>query len=772
MQRNLIYLLYWTLQVLAFPFLLLYLALRIARNASYARRVTERFGFLPRTFRQTTPGAVWLHAVSVGEAITALALLRRLRAELPSTPLFVSCTTLAGRAMAEEKLRGIADGVFYAPIDYRFAVRRVLRTLQPALVIVMETEIWPNLYRETKRSGAGLLVVNGRISDKALPKYKRFAWFFRAALSCPDAILAQDETAAARYRALGAPDAVAAGNLKYDFDPATARLPRALAGFLEHSGASYVWVAASTMPPAFEGDVDEDDAVIEAFQSLRAEFPRLLLVLVPRRPERFDPAALKLESAGVPFLRRSQLREDDKPALPGVLLLDSIGELSALFGHATLVFMGGSLAHRGGHNVLEPAAHGAPVITGPHNENFAEIAESFRAGGGLAQITDAARLAETVAGLLRDAEFRAAVGERAKKLAALRRGATDHAARTAFTLLDEALPRPIPSLPARIAAAPARAAWRAGVAIDRSLRSVKWEAPGVCAVSVGNLAMGGTGKTPFTIALARALRAQGLQPAVLMRGYRRRDASQVLALAPGEQRPITQTGEEARLILDAGDAWVGIGADRMKAWWAVSRKARIDVVLLDDGFQHWPMRRDLDIVLIDALDPLRGGLFPRGRLREEFSALSRAGAVVITRAQPGRAYAGLRREIARHTAAPIFLARVEPLPVELPQGRAGAFCGLGNPESFRATLRALAADPVFFESFPDHHRYDAGEIRSLRARADFLLTTTKDLANIDPDVARECRVIAIPIEMRIEDLEELLALITRCLRAKAEPASR
>jgi tetraacyldisaccharide 4'-kinase len=284
--------------------------------------------------------------------------------------------------------------------------------------------------------------------------------------------------------------------------------------------------------------------------------------------------------------------------------------------------------------------------------------------------------------------------------------------------------------------------------------------------------MGGAGKTPFTIALAAALRRQGLQPAVLLRGYRRQDASAILALAPGQKRPVSQTGEEARLLLDACDAWVGIGADRMTAWHAISRQARIDVVLLDDGFQHWPMRRDLDIVLIDALDPFRGGVFPLGRLREPFSALRRADALVISRAQPGRAYRGLREELARHSSAPVYLAAVQPVAPTLPPGRIGAFCGLGNPESFRATLDSIGLKPVLFRAFPDHHRYDDAEIRALLRDADLLVTTEKDLANIEPAVARECRVHAIPIRMRIEPMDDLLAAIDRCLRAKAGRASR
>jgi tetraacyldisaccharide 4'-kinase len=256
-----------------------------------------------------------------------------------------------------------------------------------------------------------------------------------------------------------------------------------------------------------------------------------------------------------------------------------------------------------------------------------------------------------------------------------------------------------------------------------------------------------------------------------LRGYGREERAP-LALAPGQQAPVSQTGEEARLILQAGDAWVGIGADRQLAWHALARLARIDVALLDDGFQHWPMRRDLDIVLIDALDPFRGGVFPIGRLREPFSALRRAGAVVITRATRGRDYAGLRAEIARFTAAPVFLGFVEADIPALPPGRIGAFCGLGNPASFRQTLREASIEPHFWREFPDHHRYDDGEIRAMAAEADVLATTEKDLANIGSGVARECNVYAVPIRMRIEPLEPLLEAIDRCLREKAARASR
>ncbi len=240
------------------------------RDRRYFSRIGERLGFLPDSLQTTGSGAIWFHAVSVGEVLSIVELLRRLRAERPSVQLFVSTTTLAGRATAEQKLADLADGVFYAPIDYRSTVRRVLRQLRPSLVVVLETEIWPNLYREAKRSGASLLIVNGRISDRALPRYQRRSWFFRHVLAQPDVILVQTEEDAGRYVIAGAPPERVriGGNLKYDFTPPASGIAPDIVEFLNETGAEQVCIAASTMPPAAAGDVDEDDAVIEAFREV------------------------------------------------------------------------------------------------------------------------------------------------------------------------------------------------------------------------------------------------------------------------------------------------------------------------------------------------------------------------------------------------------------------------------------------------------------------------------------------------------------------------
>ncbi len=751
MTRKITYLLYRLLQALAFPVLLLYLVRRTVKNRTYARNLSERFGRLPDSICPTLPGAVWLHAVSVGEVIAAIPLIHALRTALPDTPVYVSTSTLAGRAMADQKLAGLADGIFYAPLDYVFAVRRVLRRLRPALLVIMETEIWPNMMREAKRAGAGVLIVNARISDKAIPRYRRYAWFFRRALDYCDAVLAQDETAAARYREIGAPNVKVCGNLKYDFDPNTARVAPDLDAWIRSVDARQVLIAASTMPPAREGDVDEDGLLIEAWKRLSEEHPDLLLILVPRRPERFEAAAKKLQNAGIEFVRRTALGPPCR-----VMLLDTIGELNGLFRYATLVFMGGTVAERGGHNILEPAAFGAPVICGPHMENFAEIAAEFEQAGALPRLGQT-NFVFAISSLLEDKAKLASISMLSLDLAESKRGATVRLVEILRTAHDHALPRPIPP----VILLPFAWIWRAGMAFDRSLKRLRRRKPEVRTISIGNLAVGGTGKTPMVIWLCQQFEKRDLKVGVLTRGYRRTGGSDVQILSAGAEIAIEATGEEPTLILQNTKAIVGIGSDRWQTWQQMKSKSAPDVVLLDDGFQHWRLDRDADIVLIDSLDPCRGGVLPLGRLREPFSSLRRATAVVITRATAEREYAGLVSEIRRHNAAaPIFRARTVARRPDVDLSSFGAFCGLGQPEAFRRTLQELGLKPAFFVVFPDHHHYTAAEIAALKARTAALVTTEKDLLNVPTPLRDSIHVIAIDLE--VDDVDRLIATVARC----------
>lgn len=710
--------------------------------------------------------------------------LHALEREFPRTRLFVSTSTLAGQALARERLAGLAHGVFYAPVDTVWAVRRTLRAIRPSLVIIAETEIWPNLFREVKRSGAALTIVNGRISDRALPRYQRLRWFFRAVLPQADAVLAQSEEMRERFIQLGAPAerVTVSGNFKYDFEarPAPPESPvRMLIGRVR---PAQVWVAASTMPPLAEGDPDEDDAVIAAFVALAARHPGLLLILAPRRPERFDGAAQKLGTAGIRYLRRSHLRPEDGLALPGVLLLDSIGELSGLFGLADVVFMGGTLASRGGHNALEPALFAKPVICGPHLENFQAIADEFRAARALVEIGSASQLGEAVARLLANPTEAEELGQRALACAEGRRGATARAAAAARELYDSHLPRYRPAQPwYAIEWLPAKV-WIWGARRRAAATPQKLPAP---VISVGNLTMGGTGKTPCVLRLTEWLRERGHKPGILTRGYGRLSPEKELILAPGASMPANRTGDEPQIFVRSGLAPVGIGSKRFATGMALLREFGADVLLLDDGFQHRRLARDLDIVLLDAMNPFGGGaVFPIGRLREPLAALARAHVIVITRSAFSDMGCAIEREARRwNPNVAVFRAQLEPegwvehrtgrrFPLEeAPFHRPGAFCGLGNPQSFRRTLERQGTRLMDWLEFPDHHRYRPHELRHLSAQfqnkgADALITTEKDVINL----CEECDELLAPlplywlaVTMVVEKEQEFLREIERRL---------
>jgi len=782
-----IYLLYRLLQALGWPVVLLYFLWRGLRRRAYLSSLGQRCGYLPASFRQTVPGAIWLHAVSVGEVMAAVGLVRQLRLRLPRSPVFVSVSTLAGFETATQQLRDLA-GVFYAPVDYVFAVRRVLRALRPSLVIVMETEIWPNLFRETKRTGAGLLLINGRISSRALGRYRAWRWFFNGVLAHVDLLLAQSEDIRQRWVRIGAPpDKVrAAGNLKYDFEARLAAPESPVRRFLDRLRPGVVWIAASTMPPASAGDPDEDAVVIAAFQQVSARQPALLLLLAPRKPERFDAAAQALTRAGIPFVRRSGLTGAEELALPGTLLLDSIGELSTLFPLADVVFMGGTLASRGGHNVLEPALAARPILSGPHMENFAEIAADFRAAGALVEVYDAATLAAAITDILEHPDRAADFGAKAASCARARQGATAFAVTHAHEIFARHVPRYRPAQPGFAFLWILSRLWIWGAKLNRArgvARRHRLKAP---VVSIGNITVGGTGKTPMVLHLSRRLKDAGWKPGILTRGYGRHSMHANQAVVAGAHLPVSQSGDEPQLFLRAGVAPVGIGADRWPVGQLLEREFGVDVVILDDGFQHARLDRRLDIVLVDALDPFGGGYpLPLGRLREPLSGLSRADIFVVTRSEAGRVAQAAEHFLRRYNPrAPVFHARAQPeawisadtgesVPADrLPYARVAAFCGLGNPGYFWSTLESLGLNLAAHIEFEDHHTYSPQELRYMGRHfrdeaVEAVVTTEKDLVNLCEDPGHLFAPLPLywlRIGMRIDRENEFLDAISRRLR--------
>ena len=757
------------------------------RDKAYRKHFKERLGILPRSLYPTRAGAIWLHAVSAGEVASALPLLRALRSDQPAVSLYLSTGTIAGRQFAERQAVGIADGIFYCPIDYASCVRRVLRRLKPALLIVLETEIWPNLYHETKRSGAQLAIVNGRISERTWPRYRFFRRWLCPTLQMLDLILVQAETDRARYAALGAAAAKVrvAPNLKYD---AASLPPRA---DLDTFGARHVWIAASTVGPNERGslvkhNIDEDDLVLDAFAALSKDFPGLLLILAPRQPSRFGEVAAELANRDLNFLRRSRAKQDpvSNLELPGVLLLDTMGELAGLYRFADAAFVGGSIAPRGGHNILEPAAAGVSIVVGPHMENFAGITADFLKAQALIQIPAAAELAPAIKRLLlNEREF----GARAIRVVESHRGAAQAIARQLWPLFYAACPRSLYNVFARAALTPLAALWTKGGAIKRHqggefALSARPIAPPV--ISVGGLTLGGAGKTPFTVYLVKRLLARGHTPAVLTRGYGRRYPAEYVILPPATKISSAVTGDEAQIFLRSLHVPVGIGSKRYETAQMLLRQfPETDTLVLDDGFQHARIERTLDIVLIDGLDPFGGEeVVPLGRLREPLKALARADVFVITRAQEDLRFQTISDRLRKlNPKAPAFRTRLMArswhaypdgeLLEPLPHRRVAAFCGLGNPENFWLTLESLGLDVVLRWSFRDHHSYNPVELQRLAhqarlAGAEMLVTTEKDRINCPGQLEHAIAPLQLAwlaIELELEDEAAFFAVLDRSL---------
>jgi tetraacyldisaccharide 4'-kinase len=784
---------YRLLQFALLPFLLFYFLFRLITERGYSNRFSERLGFLSRSFTRTKPNSVWLHAVSVGEVISAVPLIKHIRREEPAIALYLSVSTVAGRRAAEREAESLIDGVFYAPIDYVSCIRRTIRAIRPALLIVLETEIWPNLYVEAKLAGASLALVNARISNRAWPRYRRLNFFFRPVLQLANAIYLQSAVDLERYRALGVLEhnLHVEANLKYD--AATPGIPAGIPVF----DAGRVWIAASTVGPNERGSlqkhaVDEDDIVIRTFQELAVEFPKLLLILAPRQPARFDAVAQKLKRISFPFVRRSEMKPGEKLplSLPGVLLLDTLGELSSTYKHADAVFVGGSIAPRGGHNIIEPAAAGAPVIVGPHMQNFDAIARDFLDAHALVQIKGEAELLPAMRSLLSDRGRARELGEFGRRVVEMRRGVAQRLTPILLGLYFRGRYKPPRNAIFRACLRLLAFIWRVGGERKRR-RGAQYAssvAPlGVPVISIGGITIGGSGKTPFTTYLASQLATRNYAPAILTRGYRRRSPAENVVLAPGAKVPSSLTGDEAQILLRSGVAPIGIGSNRYEtARVVLDRFPATNIFLLDDGFQHARLPRDLDIVVIDGLDPLgECELVPLGRLREPLSSLERASAFVVTRAESDLRFHSICQQLREHNAtAPVFRTRLIARNwrdyqtgecIDLKNQRVAAFCGLGNPQNFWDTLDSLGLDVVFRWAFNDHHTYQPKELYYLARQAilhgaELLVTTEKDRMNFPGRLSAAIAPLMLAwleIEMELQDSAAFFAFLESKLRRRS-----
>ena len=417
------YFLYSFLTLVVFVLVSPYFLYQAIRHKKYIGSLGQRLGYLPVSLNVDGEESIWIHAVSVGEALTARALAADLKERYPRLRLYLSTTTIAGQQVARRSLQHV-DAVFYFPFDWAFIVKRTLSIVRPRVFVMMETEIWPNLLRLCRARGVTTILINGRISSRSYPRYRLIRPFFRRVLADVDRFCMQSDESARRIVELGADQAkvTVTGSLKFDSLEMPAVVshgkPRErVLRFFRLSPNRMVLVAGSTVR-------GEEPAILKAFSRLKGASPSALAILAPRQPERFGEVERLARESGFVTVRRSDLPIDTEPRAD-VVVLDTIGELAQLYQVATVVFVGGSLVDHGGHNILEPAVFGKPILFGPHMQNFKEIADAFVGNGAAVQVGSERELEQAMVSLATDPVRRAKLGAAARALVEANRGAKD-----------------------------------------------------------------------------------------------------------------------------------------------------------------------------------------------------------------------------------------------------------------------------------------------------------------------------------------------------------
>ena len=407
-----------------------YWLVRMATSGRYRAGLPGRLGLVPERLRTAVAGreVIWVHGVSVGEVLAAVQLVRALTIALPGWVFAVSTTTETGQRLATERLP--ESPVFYLPLDFAFTVRRYLRVLHPKMLVLMESELWPRLIDECAKGGIPVAVANARISDRSFPRYMRLRRLWRPFLEMISLFLAQSQETAERLVKIGAPAerVKVMGNLKYDVQSKEASKMTKRIGSLLYQ--SRLIVAGSTL-------AGEEEMLLATWPTIQKDVPDAALLIAPRHPDRFGEVLGLIRKSGYPFFRCSHLLQDTEPIFGGtILLLDTIGDLASMYGLATVAFVGGSLVAKGGHNPLEPAQFGVPVVMGPSFENFREIVKRMREGDAI-QIVSSDTLAAALVAMLRDAARSRALGERGRAVFEEQTGATARTVHELTLLLQE-----------------------------------------------------------------------------------------------------------------------------------------------------------------------------------------------------------------------------------------------------------------------------------------------------------------------------------------------
>ena len=777
--------------------------LRATRERGFVERIKQSFGFYPKETidKVARKDAIWVHAASVGEIVATSPLVREFRKAFPTTPILVSVVTTGGYEMANRIIKD-ADAIIYFPLDLPFLASRVVDRIRPRVFLPVETELWPNFLKKAKQLDVPVMMVNGRISDRSVKQYKYLFGMLREMIGTVKCFAMQSSIDADYIMRLGAPRELVTvtGNTKFD-QAYTSVSPAERAELIRElglSGASHIMIAGSTHR-------GEEELVLAAFRAVREQEPGVRLIIAPREVLRTMEVEHLCRRAGFTVNTRKNLQQGGEGG-EDIVILDTVGELGRVYGLGGVIYIGGSLVAHGGHNILEPAAHGKAIIVGNQMFNFKDIHALFRSHDAVVTVTNGEELTRETLRLFGDPAERERLVRETLAIIDENKGASEKSAKILVEMLENyesrrAIRAQRRTLGHRVQATQkvanlqtyfidlvhdkeVRGLWRRLIMavfyvfsliygqlvnLKLSMYHIGWfkkERLTCFVISLGNVTVGGTGKTPTAQHLAREIRDMGYRVAILNRGYRAKWRGAVGIVSDGHalKMDAETAGDEAFMLAKhLPNVPVLIGPERAVTGRYAIEHFGAQVAILDDGYQHWQLERDMDILLVDAVNVFGNGyLLPRGTLREPLSHIDRADVCLMTKvdqAAPGaieyiwetfRSYNqdGLILESIHQPRQFVRLAdwyediAAGGVPVtELKGKKVLAVSAIGNPASFEQTLADLGIEIVESMRYPDHHDYGEKDMAEVLYRAETLgveaiIITEKDAVKVPGDVVR------------------------------------
>ncbi|MBQ9365974.1 MAG: tetraacyldisaccharide 4'-kinase [Schwartzia sp.] len=775
---------------------------RAIRERGFVERIKQSLGFISdeELAKVAKKNCIWVHAASVGEVVAASPLIKEFRKEFPTNPILVSVVTASGYEMANRIIKD-ADSIIYFPLDLPFLAAHMVRRILPRVYLPVETELWPNFLKACRKLRIPVMMVNGRISDKSVRRYHHLHSLLDDMIGTVTKFAMQSPIDAEHIIRLGAnPNLViVTGNTKFDQTYTNVskseknKILRDM-GLTDNDG---IFLAGSTHR-------GEEEPVLKAFEAIRETHKNAKLVIAPRELLRVSEVIFLCENAGFKVAKRTELSEHPSTG-HDIVILDTIGELGKVYSIGDVIYVGGSLIPHGGHNILEPAAHGKAIIVGFNMFNFKETHALFTKRNAVITARNADELVESVKSLFDDPDERMRMESETLAICEENKGAARKSAMLLHEMLDQVEEKRLASGIIKstdkienfqtyffqlIHSKEAHGFFESVVIavlyifsiIYRALVNLKLlgfkvgafskKRLGMYVISLGNITVGGTGKTPTAQRLAHEIHEMGYRVVILNRGYRAKWDGDVGIVSDGIRVHLSpeEAGDEAYMLAKhLPDVPVLIGTDRYVTGNYAIKNFGAEVAILDDGYQHWQLERDMDILLVDAVNVFGNGyMLPRGTLREPISHIDRADVCLVTKvdqaSDASRAYIrkivreennhALIVESIHHPKGFIELSdwnrNIKSVGIdirELEGKRVMALSAIGNPASFEQTIADLGIIVVESLRFPDHHDYLVDEIfdatsQAINLEADAIVITEKDAVKMPmPPFKRDNKII-------------------------------